>query len=287
MMVGAAALAALVWADRPTTGRLALLYAIFALGFGNHLSMVLVLPAFIVFLLMHRRAGPADPLRPRMLLMAAGLAALGALQYAWNLRGLWAELEPPATWAEALAKFWFDVTKEDWRETLVNTVSDTGLQHRPAMYWFDLQQQVGVPGVVLAALGFCYVLLQWPKRAVFLLLIYAANVAFAWTYNVGDAYVFFLPSHYIVALCAGAGIAAVAALVSRVLNRTIAAAATVALLLYPAWRGHDTLPAVDRSGDRRAEGLLDEFADLVISCPALPSIPPEVRALVKPDVQAA
>jgi hypothetical protein len=28
-------------------------------------------------------------------------------------------------------------------------------------------------------------------------------------------------------------------------------------------------------------------ADLVISCPALPSIPPEVRALVKPDVQAA
>ena len=78
--------------------------------------------------------------------MAVAIAALGALQYAWNFRGLWAELEPPATLAEAMAKFWFDVTKADWRETLVMTVSETGLQHRPAMYWFDLRQQFGVAG---------------------------------------------------------------------------------------------------------------------------------------------
>ena len=262
MMVGVAGLALMRWADRPTTGRLALFYAVFAAGFGNHLSMVLVLPAFTVFLLMHRRPGAADPLRPRMLVMAAGIAALGALQYAWNLRGLWAELEPPATFAEALAKFWFDVTKEDWRATLVNTVSETGLQHRPAMYWFDLQQQVGVPGVALAAVGFGYILWRWPKRGIFLLLFYAANLAFAWTYNVGDAYIFFLPSHYIVALCAGAGIAAIAVLLSRLSSRTMAAAATVLLLLYPAWRGYDTLPAVDRSGDDRAVRLLDELTTL-------------------------
>ncbi len=261
MMVSGAGLAAMAWADRPTTGRLALFYAVFAIGFGNHLSMVLVLPAFTVFLLMYRRPGAADPLRPRMLVMAVGIAAFAALQYAWNLRGLWAELEPPATLAEALAKFWFDVTKQDWRDTLVNTVSETGLQYRPAMYWFDLRQQVGVPGVALAAIGFCYVLWRWPKRAVFLLLFYAANLRFAWTYNVGDAYIFFLPSHYVVALCAGAGIAAVGAFASRVSSRTIGAAASGLLLLYPAWRGYDTLPAVDRSWDRRAERLLDEFTN--------------------------
>ena len=259
MMVSAAGLAVMAWADRQTRGRLAWFYAIFAVSFGNHLSMALVLPAFAVFLLIHRRPGPADPLRPRMLMMAIGIAALGALQYAWNLRGLWAELEPPATLAEALAKFWFDVTKEDWRETLVNTVSETGLQFRPAMYWFDLRQQVGAPGVVLAAIGFCYVLWRWPKRAIFLLLFYAANLTFAWTYNVGDVYIFFLPSHYIVALCAGAGIAAVGAAVARISNRMLGTAASALLLLYPAWRGYDTLPAVDRSGDRRAEELLDEF----------------------------
>jgi hypothetical protein len=259
MMVGAAGLALISWADRPTPGRLALFYVLFALGFGNHLSMVLLVPAFTVFLLMHRRPGAADPLRPRMLIMAVAIASLGALQYAWNFRGLWAELEPPATWAEAMAKFWFDVTKADWRETLVMTISETGLQHRPAMYWFDLRQQFGVPGIALATLGFCYVLWRWPRRALLLLLLYAANVAFAWTYNVGDPYIFFLPSHYVVALSAGAGIAAAAAFCARVSSRTVATAAGALILVYPAWRGYDTLPAVDRSWDRRAEQLLDEI----------------------------
>lgn len=259
LVVGASGLAALAWADRPSERRLAVFYAAVALGFGNHLSMVLLLPAFTVFLFMCRRSGPGDPLRPAMVLMGAVIALLGALQYAWNLRGLWADLEPPASLGDGLATFWFDVTKADWRETLVGTVSETGLQHRPAMYWFDLRQQFGVPGVALAATGFCYVLWRWPRRGALLLLMYVANLAFAWTYNVGDAYIFFLPTHYVVALCAGAGVAAVAALVARASNRSFATFASALLLLYPAWRGYDTFPAVDRSWDDRPVKLLDEF----------------------------
>jgi hypothetical protein len=258
MIAGAAGLAVLMWADHPTAGRLAVFYAIFALGFGNHLSMVLLLPAFAAFLLIKRGRGRTDPLRPRMLVLAAAIALLGSLQYAWNFRGLWAEPLPPATLGEALAKFWFDVTKADWRETLVMTVSETGLEHRPAMYWWDLRQQVGVPGVALASIGFCYVLWRWPARGILLLLFYAANMAFAWIYNVGDAYIFFLPAHYIVALCAGAGVAAFAAFTSRLSNRG-GVAVGMLLLLYPAWRGYDTFPAVDRSWDHRAVKLLDEF----------------------------
>ena len=61
LLVGAALVALLAWAEQPAVGRLALFYAIYALGFGNHLSMVLLLPALAVFLLIHRRPGPADP----------------------------------------------------------------------------------------------------------------------------------------------------------------------------------------------------------------------------------
>jgi hypothetical protein len=261
LVVGASGVALLAWAEVPSVARLALFYAAVALAFGNHLSMVLLLPAFVLFLLMHRRPGPGDPLQPRLVLMAAAIAALGALQYAWNFRGLWTELEPPASIGQAVAKFWFDVTKADWRETLVMTLSESGLQSRPAMYWFDLRQQVGVPGVVLAAIGFFYVLWRWPPRAILLVLLYAANLAFAWTYNVGDAYIFFLPSHYVVALAAGAGAAAIAALVARMANRTSAAITVALLLLYPLWRGYDTFPALDRSWDTRAVQLLDAFAD--------------------------
>jgi hypothetical protein len=259
MIAGAAGVTVLMWANTPTPGRLTLFYAIFALGFGNHLSMALLVPAFTAFLLLHRRPGSADPLRPQMMLLAIGIAALGALQYGWNFRGLWAELEPPATVTEAFAKLWFDVTKQDWRETLVNTISETGLQYRPAMYWFDVRQQFGVPGVVCALVGFCYVLWRWPTRGILLALFYAANMAFAWTYNVGDAYVFFLPAHFVVALWAGAGVASIAALTRHVSNRTLQTAVALLLLLYPVWRGYDTFPAVDRSWDDRAVKLLDEF----------------------------
>jgi hypothetical protein len=259
LMTGATLVALLAWAERPTVARLALFYALYALGFGNHLSMVLLLPGLAAFLLIRRRQGSADPLRPRLIALAVVIATLGALQYAWNFRGLWTELQPPESFAEALGKFWVDVTKADWRETLVMTVSASGLQTRPAMYWFDLRQQIGVPGVLLAVAGFAYLSFRWPSRAVLLFLLYAANLAFAWNYNVGDAYIFFLPAHYFVALCAGAGVGALVAFLSRISTRQVAAAAGVACLVYPVWRGYDTFPAVDRSRDNRAFKLLDEL----------------------------
>ena len=259
LSVGAALLALQNWAERQTVGALALFYALYALGFGNHLSMVLLLPALGVFLLIHRRPGAGDPLRPGMIAMAAAIAAAAALQYAWNFRGLWASIEPPAALAEAFGEFWFDVTKADWRETLVMNVSETGLQTRPAMYWFDVRQQFGLPGVWLAGIGMSYMLVRWPSRGLLLLLLYLANLIFAWTYNVGDAYIFFLPSHYILALCAGAGVAAIVALTSRISNRTLGTVAGALCLLYPAWRGYDTFPAVDRSSDNRAIALLEHF----------------------------
>jgi hypothetical protein len=124
------------------------------------------------------------------------------------------------------------------------------------MYWFDLRQQFGVYGVVLGIIGFVYVSVRWPARGTLLFLLYAVNLAFAWTYNVGDAYIFFMPSHYVVALCAGAGVAAIAALASRT---TFATAGAALLLIYPAWRGYDTYPVVDRSSDTRAVALLEAF----------------------------
>ena len=259
LFVGAAFVTLLSWAEHPTAGRLAWFYAVYALGFGNHLSMILLLPSLTVFLLLSRRAGPADPLRPRMIAMAIGVASAGALQYAWNFRGLWTTLEPPSSIAEALAKFWFDVTKADWRETLVMNLSEQGLQSRPSMYWFDVRQQFGAPGVALAALGSAYVMVRWPRRGLLLILAYLANLAFAWTYNVGDAYIFFLPSHYVIALFAGAGIAAIFALTAWVSSRGIATALSAVCLVYPAWRGYDTFPAVDRGSDTRAVELLDRF----------------------------
>ena len=138
------------------------------------------------------------------------------------------------------------------------TVSETGLQHRPAMYWFDLRQQFGVPGVLLAALGFCYVLWRWPRRGA------SAPAALRGQHGVRvdlqrRRRLYLLSA---VALrrravrgrrnCGSGGTMHRACRIARspLPRRRL-------LLLYPAWRGYDTFPAVDRSWDRRAEQLLD------------------------------
>jgi hypothetical protein len=265
LITGASLLALLEWDTRPTAARLALFYAVYALGFGNHLSMILLLPGFVLFLLMNRRSGQGDPLAPRMIVMAIVIAIAGALQYVWNFRALWWELVPPESLRAALGKFWFDVTKADWRETLVMSVSESGLRSRPAMYWWDLRQQFGEPGIVLAVIGFGYLLARWPRRAFLLLVLYLTALTFAWTYNVGDAYIFFLPSHYVVALCAGAGVAALMWLARTIcplpsaLCPLVVRAIGVLCLIYPAWRGYDNFPALDRSWDTRAVQMFDRL----------------------------
>jgi hypothetical protein len=289
LFIGLCLLALLAWERTPTPRRLALFYAVYALGFGNHLSMVLLLPGFAAFILWVRHAGPEkarsvdDPLRPKMLAMALGIACLGALQYSWNFRGLWTVDPPPSGLLDALGKFWFDVTKADWRQTLVNNVSEAGMHNRPALYWFDLRQQFGIPGVCLAIAGLIFVAVRRPRVGMLLSLLYLVNLVFAWTYNVGDVHVFFLPSHYIVALCAGAGVSALkrdpgslfAGSVekgSRIPFRVASAAAAAACLLYIVWRGYDTFPAVDRSWDHRPEQVLRKF-----------TMPPNVPTLYSRD----
>jgi len=141
------------WERVPTKGRLFAFFAVFAIGFGNHLSMVLLLPAYTIFLLMTAPRGWRSMFAPSVVLMATACAAAGALQYAWNVRTLWLLPDPPHGIGEALQRFWFDVTKSDWRDTMVLTVPQSRLGDHLAMYWFDLRQQFGVVGPVLAAVG--------------------------------------------------------------------------------------------------------------------------------------
>ena len=140
-------LLALQWARRPTDGRLLLFFAVYALGFGNHLSMILLAPGYTIFLLAAAPRGWRSMLRPRVLAMALTCAMFGALQYAWNLHTLWLLPDPPRGIADALQRFWFDVTKSDWRDTMVMNVPRSMLADHLAMYWFDLRQQFGIAGL--------------------------------------------------------------------------------------------------------------------------------------------
>jgi hypothetical protein len=120
------------------------------------------------------------------------------------------------------------------------------------MYLFDLRQQFGIVGPALAIAGLLYLVETDRRRAMLMFVLYAVNVGFAYSYNVGDAHVFYLPSHLIVALLAGCGVA----MAGRLTVPRAAPAAAVLLAAYAASRAYHDFPALDRRADRRPASVM-------------------------------
>jgi hypothetical protein len=259
------------WQRRPTMTRLGVFFAVYALGFGNHLSMILLAPAFTLFLLASAPRGWRSMFAPSVIALAVVAAAAGALQYAWNLRTLWYGPFPPRGFAAALGTAWFDITKSDWRETMVLQVPRGIAGDRASMYAFDVQQQFGWIGPLLAALGLAGLVARRWRVAMLVAVAYVVNVLFAYSYNVGDTHVFYLPSHLLIAVLVAPGIVLVGQAVARApwwqgsgrggTDRGTAARAAIALaaLLVTADAGlriYRDYPALDRSDDHRPADVL-------------------------------
>jgi hypothetical protein len=135
------------------------------------------------------------------------------------------------------------------------------LTSRVGMWWFDARQQFGIAGLVLAAIGAVRLWTISRPWATLVTLGYAINTLFAFTYNVGDTHVFYLPSHLFAALAAGMAVAQSAGR-SGGSHRTRPFLQIVAVLAiaFAGWRAWDTWPAIDRHDDRRAEALVARLA---------------------------
>jgi hypothetical protein len=244
------------WQRRPTLPRLTLFFAAYAVGFGNHLSMILLAPAYATFLLLGAPGGWRSMLTPRIVLLAGACATAGALQYAGMLRALWLLPHPPHGIVDALQIFWFDVTKSDWRDTTVLTVPRSMIVDRTAMYWFDLTQQFGIAGPILAGAGIVQLARSDRMRATLLVVLYLANVAFAYSYNVGDSHVFYLPSHLMIALLTASGVVGAGRIAPRARPML-----GVVLVAYAGMRAYTDKPALDRSHDVRPTEMLRRLTD--------------------------
>jgi hypothetical protein len=261
-LTAACLLSLLWWAQRPSTGRLTLFFALYALGFGNHLSTILLAPGFMLFVAMTMPGGLRRVFAPQVVALALAMAFLGSLQYAWNVHGLQVEDGHARGLLETARIFWFDTTKSDWRESLVGGVPASRIAERFGMYWFEVHQQFGVLGATLAVLGFGRLLSLSRPIALMLLVHFLVTAGFAFGYNVGDSHVFFLTSHAILALlmAPGAELPCRPATWQRLtpaIARTAPRVAAIALVAYPVARIADTYPAVDRSDDHRPAELLD------------------------------
>lgn len=248
-------LALLRWERRPTRARLALVFLVGALSFGNHLTTALWLPGALLFVLAAAPGGVRSLLEGRVLLVALGCALIGAAPYLWTVHTMLIGPDAPAHLADALRLFWFDVTKSDWRATMVLELPASMASARAGMFAFDVGQQFRwlLPICVAGAIALA---VRAPRRFLLLATCYLVSTAFALTYSVGDTHVFLLPSHAILAMCAAPGVAWLMGLAARVWSSgpTIVA---VSAILAAALRIYEEYPALDRSDDRRAHQTLD------------------------------
>ena len=249
-------------AQRPTRARLAIFFAIYAVSFGNHLSMILLLLPFTLFLFtVHPR--PAELVRPRTIGLAAGIALAAALIYLPNFLFVWTNIDAPSQWNDRIAAFWFDVTKADWRETMVGGVDWSEWRSRIAMWAWDARLQFGVLGILCASIGIVRLVYAAPAWAMLLLSAYIVNTVFALTYNVGDPHVFLLPGHVFTVLAAAAIFATrvettppLPFFVHARRARPVGVAIGLALFAYAGYRAWDIWPIADRHRDRRADLLV-------------------------------
>jgi hypothetical protein len=198
----ASTLAAFVrWEQTRERRDLYLAAGIYALSFGNHLTMITLLPAIVLFVwLSDRRVFT----RPKTVLTIAGLVALGALQYAYVF---WRTYDPATPYLEMatpdFAAFWWHITGAQFKGALFAFSWEQLLNNRVRWYGKLLLAEFLIVLPVLAVWGAARLSL---RHNVLLLGTFVASAAFAINYDIIDIQAYFIPSFLIVAIAVGLGL---------------------------------------------------------------------------------
>jgi hypothetical protein len=190
----------LEWHFNKTNNSLLIACAIYALSFGNHLTMILLLPAFIfmVFANDHKAA-----LKPKNVLLIGLFILIGILQYGYVF---WRYYDPSTAFLEMstpdLKTFWWYIS---------------GAQFRSQFFSFDLQDLIftKIPFAIKEIfqqyffIGFIALWGFWKIRkntlGLFLFLFFISYFLFVINYQIFDIHVYFIPLHLCIALYLGLG----------------------------------------------------------------------------------
>jgi hypothetical protein len=214
------------WQKEPTNNRLLLtLTFVFGLALTNHLTVALLFPAFLLFVLFHR---PALFGREwKMLLPMAGVFVLPLSLYLY-LPLAAHNASAPVNWGlpSTATAFWEHITGDEFRQLMFQSSSVAFKQAGEYLgYVFDEF------GIILLIVAFVGVLSLWnqkgetldnatgssvrsvrtecqKKRAIVALLLAIGFITtfYAFNYNIFDIYVYYIPSYMVVSCLISFGI---------------------------------------------------------------------------------
>ena len=185
--------------------KIIVLAAFLGLSLTHHRTMILLLPAIVVYLWI--RAGGLATIRRLPFGKVCVAFALPLLLYLYiPLRGL-VTSSIDGTYQNTLPGFiqWVAGTP------YVSFLSENALQQdtrTPAFFAGMFAQQFGGIAAAMALLGALWLLVRARREFILLLLAFAGQAAFVLTYRVSDIEVFYLPAFMLFCISAGCGIAA-------------------------------------------------------------------------------
>jgi len=203
--VAATILALLIWERRREDRYLYLACAVYALSFGNHLSMVTLLPAFVLFVLW---ADPEVTARRRNWLVIGLIVLVAASQYGYlwirsHQELLYSEMPVDPTWRQFI---WY-VTGGIFKGRMFALRLSEVLGRRVPLYLSSLTHQFSTAGVLLGALGLYRLLAERRKEGLMLLVGWLGSLTFSLSYGIDYIYPFFVPSYVLFAVLVGCGLA--------------------------------------------------------------------------------
>ena len=231
--------------------------AIYALSFGHHASVVLLLPGLLWFIWRTDRRLLTDP---KAVAPVLAFFALSSLQYLTiHLRARTHPLycdECPDTW-HAL---WRYLTSSRYRTHMLAYPLAETLQRIAVIFPGLVAEQFGWWGLALGVIGIIRSAVRRRPELGLLGLLFLADVLFGMTYDFPDFWVFLLPAHLVFASWIGLGLDAlqraalgrVAARSGRVGRAVVRLATTMAMLLLALVPCHLNYVQVDQSNNYRS-----------------------------------
>jgi hypothetical protein len=187
------------------------------LSLGVHMSVVLLAPAALLFLLLSWRQGK-EVWRPLAAGAAVGLAlavlafllldlndppanyfnsVIGPSRSAWEL----SESQTDGPFDRLL----FGWSAQQFRPFMFSDPA-TVMARQAADYWRDLPDQLSQSAIILAIIGAVTLLVHRPRLALLLLLALTIQWLFTFNYAIWDLYVFYIPGYLLLALLATVGL---------------------------------------------------------------------------------
>jgi len=270
LIVAAVALSLLAWRQNRKIHLLYLGVGLYALGYGNHMTMVTWLPAvlFVIVATDYRVL-----LDPKKMIVLAGLVLAGASQYLYiiiraNQNPIHDEIRNEmGNWSWRGWWHWMSYSRFEGQFFGYSVSEQIDL----IRHFLDLlQQQFYRWGYILGWIGVWEQVRSRFVRPVFLVLIGACVAFFAMNYGRGrdNWLVYLIPAYLIFAVFIGCGLAALRRRVAHLLTgrpnaliRLAWVGLAIAALAMPAYPFVKNYPKVDRSHDHDAANFARNFVE--------------------------